>query len=144
MSSLITEFQEVFQLYLRLGEKLAKILNIGDSQNPQALAESILQNRDCLVRIEQMNLQILQLSSDWEKCRETLDSESRGEICKLAEAAKSQAIRLKELCNIHSEKLKIARDKLGKDLSEIGKGVQYLKTIKPVKNNYPKFVDSLY
>ncbi len=144
MNALAAGFQDVFRVYLKLSEELTKIINAGDSNDPQALAKSILQNRDCLARIEQMNSSVFQLSDEWQKCRGSIDAKSRNEIRKLAEAAKAQAVRMKELCSIHVQKLQIARDKLEKDLVELGKGARYLESIKPAKNNYPKFIDSLY
>ncbi len=144
MIALAVEFRDVFQLYLKLGEGFTKIMNAGDSKDPQALANSILQNREWLAKIEHMNSRMLQLSGEWEKCRESLDAKSRDEIRNLAEAAKAQAIQLRELCGIQIQKLQISRDKLEKDLAELDKGARYLKSVKPAKNNYPKFIDSLY
>jgi hypothetical protein len=144
MNALAAEFQDIFKLYLRLSQDLAGIMDETNSQNPQQLIESILRNRDSLARIEQMNSRILQLSDTCDKCRADLDLESQEEIRNLAQAAKTQAIRLKELCSLHAQKIQSTRDGLGRKLAEIGKGVQFLKSIKPIKNNYPKFIDSLY
>ena len=144
MNALASEYQDVFRLYLRLGKDLAKIMDIDDKANPQDYVESILANRDCLMRIEQMNSRILRLSEAWKKCRATLDLESQDEIEELAGEARSQAVRLRELCGTHVQKLQKVRNKLADDLAEIGKGAEYLKSTKPIKNNYPKFIDSLY
>jgi hypothetical protein len=144
MSAIVTEYKEVFQLYLRLGRELTKIMDIDDTKNPQVFVESILANRDYMTRIEQLNARVLQLSEDWEKYRSSIDPEMEEQIRELATAAKAQAVQLKELCSIHAQRLQIIRDKLEKDLAEIGKGAEYLKSVKPIKNNYPKFIDSLY
>jgi hypothetical protein len=144
MSAIAAEYQEVFQLYLRLGKELTKIMGIDDAKNPQFFVESILANRDYMTRIEQLNSRVLQLSEDWERYRTSVDLEAEDQIRELAAAARAQAVRLKELCSIHAQKLQIIRDKLEKDLAEIGKGTEYLKSVKPIKNNYPKFIDSLY
>jgi hypothetical protein len=144
MNALAAEYQDVFKLYLRLSQDLAKIMDVSDSQNPQAFVESILENRDNLARIEQMNSRVLQLSDACEKCRASLDPESREEVGNMAQAAKVQAIRLKELCGMHAQKIQAARDQLGDRLAQMGKGAQCLQSMKPIKNNYPKFIDSLY
>jgi hypothetical protein len=144
MNALASEFQDVFKLYLKLSQDLAGITNGIDTHNPQQLIESILQNRDSLVRIEQMNSRISQLSDAYNKCRAHLDPESQEEIRNLAQAAKAQAIRLKEWCSIRALKIQAARDRLGGRIAEIGKGSQFLESIKPIKNNYPKFIDSRY
>jgi hypothetical protein len=144
MHTLAAEYQDIFKLYLRLSQDLAKIMEERDSQNPHYFVESILRNRDNLARIEQMNARVLQLSNNYEKCRADLDPESRDEIQNMAQAAKTQAIRLKELCSIHAQKIQATQDKVGDRLAEIAKGSQCLQSIKPIKNNYPKFIDSRY
>jgi hypothetical protein len=142
MNTLASDFQNVFQLYLRLGQDLTRILDSDDSNDPQALVHSILANRDCLARIEQMNSLVLQLSISWEKCRDDLDPASMNEVQALAQAVKAQAIHLKELCSIHAQKIQNARDKLCCQMAELEKADQHLKILKPIKNNYPKFIDS--
>jgi len=144
MNTITADFQDVFSLYLRLGEDLTRILDVDDSKGSQALVESILENRECLARIEQMNARVLQLSESWEKCRIDLDPESQNKIRDLAQASRNQALRLKELCARHAQKIQETRDLLGGKLEELGKGARYLQSVKPVKNNYPKFVDSIY
>ena len=144
MTNLAGEFRDVFNLYIKLGEELTRIMDVGDSKDPQVLVKSILQNRDCLERITQMNSRVVQLSDTWVKRRNHLDPKSRSEAHDLVAAAKAQAVRLQELCRVRTEQLRRVRDDLGKNLAEIGKGSQFLKSIKPVRNNYPKFVDSLY
>jgi hypothetical protein len=144
MKNLISEFREVLSLYLQLGEDLSKILSIDDSKDPGVFVKAILQNRSSLEQIEQMNSRVMQLSDAWQKCRDQLDPETRKKVSALAEASRAQAKRLQELCSLHAKKLQAARDKLGENLSELGKGTRYLNSIKPPKNNYPKFIDSRF
>jgi hypothetical protein len=115
-----------------------------DAGDPQVLVQSILLNRACFERINQMGARVARLSDHWRKSRAELDSVTRDETCKLVETAKSHAARMHEMCTIHAEKLRITRDRLGNYLAETGKGSQYLKSLKPAKNNYPKFIDSMH
>ncbi len=144
MNSLAEEFCEVFKLYIEVGDELARSTALDGPQDSQKLVNLILQNRESLERIAQMNSRVMLLSDAWEKCRDHLDPDSREETGKLVEAARAQASRLQELCRIHTEKLRSVCADLGNSLAEIGKGSQFLKSLRPVKNNYPKFVDSLY
>jgi hypothetical protein len=144
MSPLAAEYQDVFQLYLKLGKELEKILEIDYTKNPGAYVESILANRDHLIRIEKMNDRVLRLTEDWEERRMSMDPAAQEGIREIAGAAKEQAVRLKKLFGVHAERLQAIRDRLGKDLAQIGKGAEYLKSVKPIKSNYPKFIDSLY
>ena len=141
---LAAEFQDVYTLYVKLGEELTKIMDVGDSEDPRILAETILKNRECLIRIEQMNSRVLQLSNDWKQHSASLDPETEKNIRTLSEGARTQVVRLQELCRTHMKRLQSARDKLEKDLAELSKGAQYLKSTTPPKNNYPKFIDSMY
>jgi hypothetical protein len=143
MRNFVGEFGALSQAYHQLTEELSGTWNenSGDSQN---LAGSILQSRGCLARIEQMNSRVLQLSQEWKKQRPNLDSKSRQQVDGLVDLARKQAIRLHDLCSSQTQKLNSAKEKLERDLAELGKGALYLKSVKPIKNNYPKFVDSMY
>jgi hypothetical protein len=143
MNALAAEYQDVFKLYFRLSQELARILDENDTK-PHAHVESILQNRDSLAQIEQLNSRVLQLSDACKKCNADLDPKSQQEIQNMAQTAKAQAIRLKELCSIHAQKIQAAQDKLSGRLAEIRKGAQCLQSMNPIKYNYPKFIDSVY
>ena len=144
MKDLISEFEDVLTLYSRLGEELTRILEIGDSKDARLLVKAVIENRDCLDRVTQMNSRVMRLSDAWAKCRAELDPETRDKVCKLAEASKAQAAHLQSLCTIRAQRLQTVREKLGRDLAELGKATRYLTSMKPRKGNYPKFVDTLY
>jgi hypothetical protein len=144
MTDLVSEFKAIAATYNEIGEELAHGLEADDSQNSQSLIQSILTNRDSLSRIGQMNSRVILVSNEWKKRRKSLDSQLWDEMDHLAEGALKQAVRLNQLCSLTAKKLEAARDKLGSELSEIGKGAQYLKSVTPAKGNYPKFIDSMY
>jgi hypothetical protein len=144
MKNLVSEFQEVFSLYLKLGEDLTKIMSIDDSKDPGAFVKAILQNRNSLEQIAQMNSRVMQLSDTWQKCRSQFDPATREKIRVLVDASRAQAKQLQELCGLHAKKLQVVRDRLGENLAELGKNGRYLNSIKPPKNNYPKFIDSRF
>lgn len=142
MNMLAAEFQEVIQIYKRLGQDLSEILYVPESQNCQTLIQSILSNRQCLLEIENMNSRIVPLSKKWISCRNNLDPKSREEISKLVETAKKEAMKLSQLCSANIEKIAKAKEEMSAGIKELGKGTQFLKSMKPIKNNYPKFIDS--
>lgn len=109
MNALAIEYQDVFQLYLKLGKELAKIMDIDDIKNPQGFVESIFADHDCLIRMEQVNSRILQLFEDWEACRTNIDPEMQDEVREIARAAKAQAVQLRKLCSIYAQRLQIVR-----------------------------------
>lgn len=109
MNALATEYQDVFQLYLKLGKELARILDAEDINNPRALAEFILANPDCLIRIELVNSRILRLFDDWEACRISIDPQTEDQVRELARAAKAQAVQLRKLCIIYAQRLQEVR-----------------------------------
>ncbi len=144
MKDFAGEFGAVSQDYHQLGEELSGALKANQAGGLRTLAGTILQSRDCLARIEQMNSRVLLLSQEWKEQRPHLDTKSRRQVDSLVQAAREQAIRLHELCRSQAEKLKLVKEQLERDLVETGKGARYLKSVKPVKNNYPKFIDSMY
>ncbi len=144
MHDIKSQFLDLIALYQELENDVSRIMRIDDSGDPQALVQSVLQNENCLARIAQMSSRVDQVSDGWKKCRVHLDGKTREETQQLANAARSQAARLQELFGFHAERICALRSRLEKDLAEIGKGAQYLKVLKPAKNNYPKFIDSLH
>jgi hypothetical protein len=144
MTDLVSEFKAMATTYDEIGEELARALESDDSQNFKSLIRSILTNRDSLSRIGQMNSRVILVSTEWKKRRASLDAQLCEEMDRMAEDALKQAVRLNQLCSLTAKKLEAARDKFGAELSEIGKGAQYLKSVTPAKSNYPKFVDSMY
>jgi hypothetical protein len=142
MNMLADEFQKVIQIYKKLGQDLSRTLCVPESRNCQTLIQSILSNRQCLSEIEKMNARIAPLSKKWIDCRANLDPKSREEISKLVETAKKEAMQLNQLCSANIEKIAKAKEDMRARLKEIDKGAQFLKSMKPIKNNYPKFIDS--
>jgi hypothetical protein len=144
MTDLVSEFKVIAATYDEIEEELARALEADHLQNSKSLIQSVLTNRDSLSRIGQMNSRVILVSNEWKNSRASRDSQLWDEMNRLADNALKQAVRLNQLCSLTAKKLESARDKLGTELSEIGKGAQYLKSVKPAKNNYPKFIDSMY
>jgi hypothetical protein len=144
MRNFASDFCALSTLYLKIAEDLSRILEAQDTQNPRTLVQSVLKNQECFARIGQMNSTVLQLSLDWKKHRSTIDAKLRNEISRFADAARRHAVQVGELCNLQAQRLQTARDKMGRDLVELEKGARYLRSVKPAKNNFPKFIDSLY
>jgi hypothetical protein len=144
MTDLVSEFRAIAAAYSKISGELTRTMDADPAQNTETLIQSVLANQQSLARIGQMNAQVLHVCTEWKKRRETADTQSWDEINGLAENALKQAIRLNQLCSRTAQKLASARDKLSAELSEIGKGVQYAKSVATAKSNYPKFIDSMY
>jgi len=144
MKHFAAEFRSLSSFYSKLAEEVTTILNADDSKDGQAVVKSTLQNRERLEQVPQMNLRIAALSNDWAQCRSQLDPATRQESDAMASAAKAQAVRLQELCRIHTCKLQAIHDDIRNSLVEIAKGARFAKVLKPIQHNYPKFIDSRY
>jgi len=142
MKSLIPDLRQLTQFYFGLHKDLSAALEEADSSTEHSLTESILRNRIRISQIERMNAHILQLSDNLKKSRKDLSPESRAEADALAAEAKSHAIRLRELFTQVSEKIENTKSAVQEEIKGISKGKQYLKSVDPVQNNYPKFIDS--
>jgi hypothetical protein len=144
MKNFAAEFRNLSSFYSKLAEDLTKSLEEDEPKVGRALVKSTLQNRKSLEQIPQMNLRIAELSNDWTRLRPQLDPATRNEADEMARAAKAQAVRLQDLCRIHSCKLQAIHDDIRNKLAEIGKGARFAKVLKPIPHNYPKFIDSRY
>jgi hypothetical protein len=142
MKNFAAEFRNLSSFYSKLAEDLTQCLDEEESKVGQALVKATLQNRKCLEQIPQLNLQIAELSNDWTRLRPQLDPATRNEADEMARAAKAQAVRLQELCRIHTCKLQAIHADIRNNLVEIRKGARFAKVLKPIQQNYPKFIDS--
>lgn len=128
------------QFYSSLENELSAALDGASGQ--MDLADFILRKRSRLAQIDQMGVHILQISEDFRKASGAMDTLTREEMEQLIARVKAHAVRIHELCAQAAEKIKPAKSALKKSLEEIRNGKQYLKSVYPVKNNYPKFIDS--
>ncbi len=144
MNNPLSEFQDLIALYRNAAEKLTGIFKTVDAADNRALSQSILKHRDVLTQISRMEVRASQLWDSWKAIESQLDPKSRKEVTSAIEKAKAEATRLKDLCSEHANILEAVREKLGEGLDKVGKHNQYLKCMKPVKGNFPKFIDSLY
>ena len=142
MENFEDEFKSISQDYRDVANVLVRITEMDNAQYA-SLAKSIIENRVCIGRIEQMHSKVIQLSSRWKKHRESSDAKKWEEIDRLADDALKQAVRLNHLCDVTATKLQSARDHIGAELAEVGKGARFLKSASPSQNNYPKFIDSM-
>ena len=138
MDSLIIDLQRLTQFYFGLQKDLSDALNNAECEKERSLAESILQNRIRISQIERMNAHILQLSDDLRKARKNRNPKIRAQAESLVSEAKSHAVLIART----SEKMEKTKAGIQKELGSIATGKRYLKSLVPVKNNYPKFIDS--
>ncbi len=143
MKVFLSELQYLSELCDRLLRELSLPADRSTNIDATALTEAILRNRELFNRLEQMDGRISQLSKDWQSFREHLSPQSRTETQHLAEAVGRQADELARLMEKHKSELEEGRRRLKKALSDVRQGARYLASVKPVKTNYPKFVDSL-
>ena len=137
------DFEELYKAYAALAETLGKAFETG-VQDPKSAVAAVLTHRECFNRIEQMNEKVRRISADWQKSISLEDAASQDRARHFIAAAKAEALRLKEICDAHADKLSTARARILNDLQNIGKGSRLLHSLRPVKSNYPKFIDSSF
>ena len=142
MQSPIPDLKKLTQFYFGLQKDLSVVLKRSGHENERSLTESILENKARISQVERMNAHILQLSDNLRKSEPDLDPETRAAAKILAAEARAQADQIRKLCLEASEEIENTKAAIQKELEEIAKGQQYLKSVDPVKNNYPKFIDS--
>jgi hypothetical protein len=142
MNNSLSEFQDLISFYREAAATLTNKLSVIDASDAGALAEFVLKNRDCLARIDEMSDRVSRLCDSWKDIELQLDQESRNQTQAAMAAAKAEAIKLNDVCRMHSQILEAVRNRLGEQLECIGKRNLHLKSIKPVQHNFPKFIDS--
>jgi hypothetical protein len=140
--TIAADFEELYKTYAALAETLGKAFETGSAEDTKAAAAAVFMNRECLSKIEQMNARVLQISAAWKKNHAHLDPGSRDEAQHFITAAIAEALRLKKICDAHAERLRTARARILRNMVEVGKGMRLLHSLRPVKANYPKFIDS--
>jgi hypothetical protein len=142
MHTLAAEFQEVLCQYLKLTEAIKQIVAIDESQDSQALVRSIIDNQDYLMKIQQMDARVLELSERLKRSQKELNATDYAKIKGVSNAVTVQALHIREQCRLLEQRVQSRRDQLAKELQEINKGSRYLKVLKPTQTNFPKFIDS--
>ena len=143
MYNLIDEFRDVLGLYVKLTADLARIADVGKSEeDPQALIQSILDNRSCLTEIQQLNKRLVRLYGAWKDKGANAGLSNDEEISFVVDDVRKQMQELEKLCGFGIRKVEDRRKHLSGELATVGKGARYLKMLKPVQENYPKFIDS--
>lgn len=128
-----SELQCLSELYDRLDVEFA---------SPGAAVDSILRNRELFSQIQLMNSRLLMLAEEWRSQSPGLEAGERERTQKLAQKLLQKALRLAHLGAGRAAEIESHRAKLGKELGEIAKGNKFLESVKPLKTNYPKFIDS--
>lgn len=143
MKSFECELQDLSALYRKLQETLAVSDEPGPREGTTALIQRVLQNRELLSCIEEMDSRIRQLVAEWEKSRDRLDPASRSSIRQTAETLRIEAMNLNRMVDECTQQIESSRVYLKQKLAEIQKGERFLESVKPIRINYPKFIDSL-
>jgi hypothetical protein len=143
MNKFAEEFKDVLGLYARLTADLTRIADAGKAEeDPQAFVQSILDNRSCLTEIEQLNRRLNQLYGDWKNKEANFNGDIGDEIRGVIDDVRAQMRQLEEMCGFGVQKIGAWRKHLSDELATVGKGSRYLQMIKPVQENFPKFIDS--
>ncbi len=138
-----SELQYLSELYQRLEDELTRVGPCAATESTDPTIRVILQNRELFARIDQMNGRAQQMVGEWVKFREHLDPQCRVQTQRLAATVAKQGAGLARMLAERASRVDAVRAKLAVELSELGKGSRFLQSVKPLKTNYPKFIDSL-
>jgi len=142
-NKLAEEFRDLLELYVKLTADLTRIADTGESEeDPQALIQSILDNHSCLTDIQQLNKRLIQLYDVWKGKEASAGLTDGDEVRVVVKDVREQVRQLEKLCSFGVQKVEARRKQLSTELMTLGKGSRYLEMLKPIKENYPKFIDS--
>ncbi len=137
-----SELQNLSALYSHLSQELSGQAKDNKPASPSAIAHRILRNKDLFDRLERMNSRLAELAAEWEKLNPHLDDAARRKTRHLAAKVREQAVNLRALSESRSKEIESLRSRLESELAAISRGTKYLESVKPLKNNFPKFIDS--
>lgn len=145
MNKFTEEFRDLLSIYVRLTSDLTRITDADKSEDdPQAFIQSILDNCSCLTEIQQINKRLTTLYGAWKDKESDFSADVGDEVRSAVDDVRNQMKLLEDLCKLGSQKAEARRKQLDNELKNVGKGTSYLKLLKPVQENYPKFIDSAY
>jgi len=143
MKLFFSELEYLSELYGRLETEIAAGGRCASEQDAAQLAETVLRNRDLLHRIEEMNSRVAQLVEEWLAFKLSIGEEQRSEIQHLAHAVARKGWALHARCTEALDALSVRAKRLQEELAEVGRGSRFLDSVRPIRTNYPKFVDSV-
>ena len=145
MNKLAEEFREVLSLYVKLTTDLTNVSSSGSGNSDddsQEFIQSILENRNCLTEIQQLNERLTLLYGKWKDTEANYTSSECNEIQGVVDDVGAQMRQLEKLCGLGTQKIEERRKQLTEELANLDKGSRYLKMINPIQENHPKFIDS--
>ena len=143
MNNLTEEFRDLRNIYIKLTADLARIADVDKSgEDPHAFIRSILDNQNCLTEIQQLNNRMTKLYGVWKDKEKNDGNSADDEIRGLIDDVEEQMRQLENLCDSGVRKAEGWRKQLSDELANVGKESRYVKSLKPVQENHPKFIDS--
>jgi hypothetical protein len=143
MQALLAELRSLDELYGRLKNALTALGNSLQSQNLAALTDATLRYRDLFMQLGQMNARADRIAQHWNNSAGSMEPAIKEQILSLAAKVKEEGTQVSILCTKLHQQLQHNRGAYEKRLDEVRKGRSYLHSARPLKTNYPKFLDSL-
>ncbi len=142
MKPLDSELKCLTELYSRLCAELSRAGESGNAADPSAAVEVTIRNGDLFADIEHMNSRLIELAREWEATHQNLTLSEKEQTRRLAGEALREALHLARLGEERLASIEDYRVRLRLQLGEINRGLKFLNIIKPLKANFPKFIDS--
>lgn len=136
--TLSSELQYFRDLYEALRHRL---FDCGGASSRRT-SDAVFANEELISRVGQLSERVSEIASHWHDIRDRLDAGRRGQIEGLAAAVSAQLLQLQQLCGAHARNLDHEMQQISRELGELERGSRYLASARPVKTNFPKFVDS--
>ena len=105
-------------------------------------SDPVLASEELIARVGQLDRRLAQIAAEWLDSRNRIDPARRAQIERLVSEASAHLRQLQRVCGSHVQKLEHAVEQISQELGELDRGMRYLASVRPIKNNFPKFVDS--
>ncbi|HSW39681.1 MAG TPA: hypothetical protein VLL97_09345 [Acidobacteriota bacterium] len=145
MNDLLSHCRKVLDLYDALEIECSRIFGGAGSGSDDSAVDSVLNNRSRInSMVEEVNMEVMSLAGKLLEFRDRPDPKTGSMIRECAKEAAARAAGLQGMCAVQAEKVAAIRAELREKLDGIDNGSRLLKTLKPPRNNYPKFIDAMH
>jgi len=142
METMLSDLKELDRLYREIDGEVLGIPASSKGNDTAALSDPVIRNRQLISRMEQMNARFAECAGQWLRRRDRVPREEREQVRMLAEEVRHRASRLHACCGDRTAQLEAGLVRLQQELGQVRNGARFLQSSRPVRANYPKFIDS--
>jgi hypothetical protein len=138
---MLSTLKELDRLYCKIEGELSGSSTPGKN-DAAAICDAVTRSRQLLALLEQASGRLSESAADWSQRGDSIPRDEREQVRRLADSARVKASRLLGCCGALTHRLETSLVGLERELGHVRNGARFLRSSRPAKTNYPKFIDS--